>query len=358
MKEKNSKNNIIDFKKIKLSTILYSIVALVLLWVVVGALLIYIFNSKSKFVSFTERLVPYPAAIINYSHIITDKELNENFGSVRNFYENQDFSKIGMRVDFSTSDGKKRLMVREKQLIDKMIEDKAIEMLARKRGIVISQSTVDQNLSRKLEEYGSQDEVEADLARLYNWSLADFKEKVVKPGMYKEELEKIIIEQNKDEFSKAAHEKIIKAQNELNQKTDFAIVAQKYSDGSSASQGGELGWFKKDQLAPEVAEVAFSLKNNEVSDIIESSLGYHIIELEDKKINGTDETVKLRQIFARKIMFADWLGDQMKAMKIFIPLKDYYWDKNQALVNFTSDEMKQFESNLNDNSQGDASVIF
>ena len=93
-------------------------------------------------------------------------------------------------------------------------------------------------------------------------------------------------------------------------------------------------------------EAAFSLKKEQASDIIESVLGYHIIELEDKKTENGEELVKIRQIFARKKTFAGWLDGKIKEMKIYIPLKDYYWNKEKGALEFSNEEMREFEKNI------------
>lgn len=345
-------------KKIKLPATLYSAVIVAVAGIFLAAALIYVFEANNRLTKFSEKFIPYPAAVINYKNFVTLNTLNSNLLSVKQFYENQDFSEVGLRVDFTTDDGKKRLKLREKELLNKMIEDKAIEILAKRNGITITAQSIDQNVERKLEEFGTKDDVENRLSKLYGWTLDDFKQKAVKPGMYQEELEKIILEQNKDKFSGAAREKIEKAARELNGKKDFSEVAKAYSDGSTAQDGGELGWFKKDQLVPEISSVAFSFDKGRRSDMIESELGFHIVEVEDKKTEGKEELVKIRQIFARKETFADWLDEQIKQMKIFIPLKEYNWNREKGMVEFSDEKMKEFEKSIMENFQGDASVIF
>lgn len=54
-------------------------------------------------------------------------------------------------------------------------------------------------------------------------------------------------------------------------------VAKRYSDGPAAVRGGDLGWFQKGQMSPDFDKMAFALKPGEVSDLIESSNGYHIL---------------------------------------------------------------------------------
>lgn len=345
-------------KKIKPLTIAYSAVIFVVAYILFIGILIYGFGVKNRITETTAKYFPYPAAVVNNKKIITVSELSSNLKSIKKFYESQDFSQAGMRVDFSTDDGQKRLKLKEKQLFNKMIEDEAIEILARRNGIKITAEEIRQSVKRKMDEYGTGDSVKENLSKLYDWTLSDFEEKIVKPGLYGEELEKLIVSQNKNDFAESAKEKIEKAKNELENKKDFSEAARVYSDGSTAGAGGELGWFKKDQLISEVSAVAFSLKKGQRSDIIESVLGYHIIELEDKKTENREELVKIRQIFARKKTFADWLGEEIKKMKIYIPLKDYYWDKEKGTVEFSGEEMREFEKNIMENFKGDASVIF
>jgi parvulin-like peptidyl-prolyl isomerase len=64
---------------------------------------------------------------------------------------------------------------------------------------------------------------------------------------------------------------------------DFAALAKQYSeDPGSKDNGGELPAFPRGQMVPEFEAAAFSLTNNQVSDIVTSSYGYHVIKLLDK----------------------------------------------------------------------------
>lgn len=358
MKTNKAENDKEEKKKLKVTTVIYAASIIIIAYIILIAVLIYGFGVNNRLTKFTSKYIPYPAVIVNYKSFITVNDLDNNLQSVRRFYESQDFSQIGMRVDFTTDEGEKRLKIREKQLLNKMIEDKAIEILSQKNGIKITAGLIDQSVQRKLDEYGTEEATRENLSRLYGWTMDDFKKKVVKPGLYGEELEKIVISRNEKEFSGAAREKIEKAKEELDEKKDFFEVARLYSEGSTAQDGGELGWFKKDQLISEVSVMAFSLNKGQRSDIIESVLGFHIIKVENKKTEGNEEMVKVKQIFTRKKSFADWLGEQIKNMKIFFPVKGYYWNQDQGLVEFSDQNLREFESNVMESFQGDASVIF
>jgi hypothetical protein len=58
---------------------------------------------------------------------------------------------------------------------------------------------------------------------------------------------------------------------------DFAALAREYSEGPSGPDGGDLGSFKKEQMAPTFAEAAFALKVGEISSVVETPFGFHII---------------------------------------------------------------------------------
>ncbi|MDR3305417.1 MAG: peptidylprolyl isomerase [Clostridiales Family XIII bacterium] len=64
---------------------------------------------------------------------------------------------------------------------------------------------------------------------------------------------------------------------------DFAELAAEYSDDSSAASGGDLGSFGAGEMVPEFEEAAFALEAGEISDVVETEFGYHIIKLTDRQ---------------------------------------------------------------------------
>lgn len=87
-------------------------------------------------------------------------------------------------------------------------------------------------------------------------------------------------QEKKDEQLKKAKEVLKEAKNG---KADFSELANKYSEEPSDSRGGDLGYFARGRMVPAFENAAFALKKDEISDVVETQFGYHIIKVEDKK---------------------------------------------------------------------------
>lgn len=82
---------------------------------------------------------------------------------------------------------------------------------------------------------------------------------------------------------------------------DFAELAKKHSQGPSAKDGGDLGWFTRDQMVLPFSEVAFKLEEGEISDLVRTRFGFHIIKAEGKKPAGLRPIEEVRDEISKKI---------------------------------------------------------
>ena len=98
----------------------------------------------------------------------------------------------------------------------------------------------------------------------------------------------IKVDENASEAQKAeARKKIQEVQQKLQKGEDFATLAKTYSEGPSAPQGGNLGYFRRGQMVKPFEDAAFKLKPGETSDIVETRFGYHLIKVIDKQPEKT-----------------------------------------------------------------------
>jgi peptidyl-prolyl cis-trans isomerase C len=74
-----------------------------------------------------------------------------------------------------------------------------------------------------------------------------------------------------------------KVEDELKKGADFAELAKKTSKDPGAADGGDLGFFTKDQMVPEFSAVAFALEPGKISDPVKSQFGWHVIKVEEKR---------------------------------------------------------------------------
>jgi peptidyl-prolyl cis-trans isomerase C len=111
--------------------------------------------------------------------------------------------------------------------------------------------------------------------------------------------------------------KAVKA--ELDKGADFAELAKKKSKDPGASDGGDLGFFTKEQMVPEFSEVAFKLEPGKISDPVKSQFGWHIIKVEEKRNRKPPEfdAVKAQiETYVTRKAQAEYVGKLREAAKI------------------------------------------
>jgi peptidyl-prolyl cis-trans isomerase C len=106
---------------------------------------------------------------------------------------------------------------------------------------------------------------------------------------------------------------------ELKKGADFAELAKKKSKDPGASDGGDLGFFTKDQMVPEFSNVAFTLEPGKISDPVKSQFGWHIIKVEEKRSRKAPEFEQVKsqiETYVTRKAQADYVAKLREAAKV------------------------------------------
>lgn len=261
------------------------------------------------------------------------------------------FAKMGMADGMKENKDGMLYLMTEQGVINQIIVKELLEQEVKAKGIKVSNKEVDDAIARIIDQMGGKDKLseilkengvsvskfrediktqvkmqklarlsgktkvsDAEVKDFYNKNIQMFKhgEQVkashilLMANPY--QIEQELVENTKKELKPEEKEALVKEQMDkqkaLAQKlskelqadnSKFAQYAQKYSDDKgSAVNGGDLGFFDKEQMVPEFSKVAFSAKPNTVSEPVQSQFGYHIIMVTDRRAAGTEPLEKIQ----------------------------------------------------------------
>lgn len=327
-----------------------------------------------------------PAIKVN-ERIITENMISDSLNEISSFDKKK-------TEDLKKPENKFIYLLYQNKAINDLIIKELINAEADKRNISVKQKEVDAKLNEIIETIGGKSQFESALA-LNNINKKTFKTSL-KYDILKEKLVqniavdlkvdekevKAFYEKNKEEYFnrpdlvKASHILIMASEDDIKTKikaeksseklTDeeiekkvqaemqkrkneitkimaelkkqpekFAELAKKHSqDPSSGKKGGDLGFFSKEEMVPEFSDAAFSTKPGEISKIVQTEFGYHIIKVVDRKKAGYvpfDEVktlIEKRLIDGKKVEVLTTLIKSSKESAEIVYLNEAYDLKN------------------------------
>lgn len=195
----------------------------------------------------------------------------------------------------------------KKNILDQLIDTELLYQQAQKEKIKISNDEINLEIDKIKNNFSSPEEFDEAL-KVNNITPAQLKENIKRQLMINfilEEARKQVsisdeelleyYNENKESFLEPeqvhARHILVETEEEANNLllqlkeglTDFAELAKEKSVGPSAPSGGDLGFFAKGQMVKEFEDAAFSLSPGEISEVVQSQFGYHIIKCEEKK---------------------------------------------------------------------------
>jgi parvulin-like peptidyl-prolyl isomerase len=223
---------------------------------------------------------------------------------------------------FVETQSPERLEQIRRQVLDGLIDQVLIEQAAETKGIVIGDNLLEQKVT-EMQAGQSLEQFESWLA-INNFTEADFRQ-ALRAQLIAAELFSQIIAQAPTAMDQVHARHILlkdpaEAQTvlaRLEAGENFVDLAQQLSaDETTKANGGDLGWFPRGihYVPPEVETVAFSLEAGQISPIIESVLGYHLVRVDLREANRplTPQQVQTLQ----NQVFYDWLAQERASAQI------------------------------------------
>jgi peptidyl-prolyl cis-trans isomerase D len=129
---------------------------------------------------------------------------------------------------------------------------------------------------------------------------------------------------------------------------DFAALATEFSEDSSKSKGGDLGYFTEGKMVKEFEDAAFKLEPGQISELVKTNYGFHIIKVEDKKersVKTYDEVKGQIDTILRRIKSIDMADERARSLLDQMPydveLEKYAQENNEQYI--TTDYFSQAE---------------
>lgn len=260
------------------------------------------------------KIIPYPLLTVD-SQTVTMDRFHQHVEAMKHFFTSQ------LKTDFNADEGKAMLDEIETNVKEKLQKEALITSLCQQMGVTVKDSDVEEEFQNYVKQMGGK---EADAIQAFDqqfgWSnKKTIKELAIKPYVERKKLEEKI--KDTEEYKTIAHQRAEEVLKQVQENPDkFADLAQQYSDDAqSAATGGELGFFGRGTMIPAFEDAAFALPPGEVSGIVETDYGYHIIKANAKENKPNEKGETVEQVDAAHILFAyfdSWLKEKEKDAKV------------------------------------------
>ncbi len=256
--------------------------------------------------------LPWPAVIIN-NQIVWASELKKETNFVKKFYNVPEAESIAF---------------------NHLLEERLISLNLNNLNLHLTDVTLKQEMARLAKDFGSEQAFYDYLQQAFNIKPEELTNRVLKPYLKKRLLYNYLVQDPKLTTQTQNMAANIRQQI-LSNKITFEQAAQKYSqDTTTAAEGGKIGWLSFDTMLPEFALALRNLQPGEISQPIQTILGYHLIRLnnwenqdlleQDNLDKFSDKTtVHVSHILIKTLDFNTWLEEQKKQARTIklIPIK-------------------------------------
>jgi foldase protein PrsA len=254
--------------------------------------------------------LPLPAAVINDRTVLLS-DYNADVATLNRFY-----SKAG---DYGLADPNSQPSESDirSNALDRLLRQELLQSVADQYELSVTQAEVDEEYGT-LAGGGDNADLAMQIADLYGWDVATFKDKVIAPYLLEQKLSEALAADGSVNGSLKDKAEGILADIQSGEE-DFFVAAATYSDDvSNAQNGGDLGWFGRGVMVPEFEAAAFAAEVGEVTGPVQTAFGYHLIQVDEVKEgeDGEIEEVKARHILFMTKTVAEYLDELLDEARV------------------------------------------
>lgn len=302
-----------------------AVVVIIIVLIIVVGVGMYKFNWYNQLTRAVNTIVPYPAVVINYA-FLPYTSYQGDVATLNYFYDAQ------AKANPSLSSRPSAAYL-QKSVLSRMVREEFLTEAAKGFKITVTQQDVDREFNAIVSQAGSAQEVTDTLQELYRWTDAQFKEKVLKPYVIRAKVQEYIAAS--ESINAAAKKKAEEVLARVKEgKTPFADLAKQYSEDTTASAGGDLGFFGTGDMVKEFEDAVLVLQPGQTSGIVQSPYGYHIIQLIEKvaATGDTPEQFHAAHILIKSKSLDEWINEELAKKSIWVLVGGYAFKKDCGLV--------------------------
>lgn len=266
--------------------VITSMIVLVVLIVVILVITAYRAPDKAPTTGKVLAWLHLPAAIVS-GNVISWKEISIDSTALQNFLKNNPTSAAQLANDEIT-----------RRVLHRLMLNVMAEKVAKEWGVIITDEQLNSVMDKIItQKFGTKEKMTEQVQKEYGWTLEQYRDRVARPMVLWEQLSGQLPTQDAVGLI-AARTKAEGALVEVKEgKKTFAEIANAVSDDKITD--GDLGFFAKGAMVKEFADAAFKLAPGQVSDLVQSPFGFHIIKVIEVK---RDKKKQVTEVHAAHIL--------------------------------------------------------
>ncbi len=253
------------------------------IFICVITLLVYLRHEDNSLVYGVSKIIPYPMAKVNGDFVQYSDYLFE-VRYRKNIYEHPTGPAASSQepIDFSSPANRNLLLEIQQSSLRRAKMKVLMRQLADKYDIAVSRNDLDQAMDEIIKKQGGEDKFMTAIEQFYGWDMEDFRREY-RLQLLTQKLEQKLLPDISSEQKQLTESLLSRAR----AGEDFASLAKETSqDTGSKDNGGDLGFVSAEtQFVQEFKDAALKLELGQVSEIVTTSFGYHIIKATEKKDN-------------------------------------------------------------------------